>query len=408
MNDSHDHMTDPVSPMENRLRTAAEESGHEGDKGEHGEAPTAVGGRSVPNPHLARVLALKGQILDDIDRTADAIGRHEFAEDGSGDLGTLFRTIKSMPQDDRVEAWSHIIEIASALWDSERSEACLAFAQAAHLHLDTPEIFRARIEAGIVSAKNILLAEKAEKRFEEGDAEGACAFAAQVTGPQKQDYINELHLRQKRRRRTKVASLVMAGVLIATLGAISFNGALGMRDLLRNPPVFALPDLPESNLVSDLKAARIMREVPDPDRIEKLFRGEADATEDEGDETAPVAPPAAPHGEEVTGVGNEAPAIDQIRDEPAPPQGLEPPTDIEAAQAQAVYNCALGQSVSRRAIESAGTSPAADTISQLRDFVAKVNQACTSLDVPQSEIDGVAQQIPSHLVEKMADNLLGG
>ena len=84
-----------------------------------------------------------------------------------------------------------------------------------------------------------------------------------------------------------------------------------------------------------------------------------------------------------------------------------PRTDSGTEKAQAIYNCALGQAVSKRAIELVVATGDPTKAAPVEDFVNKVNRACGVLDVSQAEIDKVIAQIPRDQIEQVARNLSG-
>lgn len=383
----------------------------------HKPEPDASAVKSSASDAVERVSELALALQADLSRTAAAIDAGEFAASGSGHPGSLFRAVQALETEshDHVEAWSILLEVAETLWGGEHHEAGLEFIRAANLYLSTPRIFEDRVSHAIEFAENAILVNRAEKRFSEGDLSGAIGLAQQLKGSDKQAYIEELNLRQKHRKRSRLTAFCLASVAIVSLLGVSATGIMQMRDLLKNPPTISLPEYPDTGLISDLRNSRIIEgELPKVsdilDRIkeENLTSGSASAVREkeaspatESNSPSDPAQPS-PQPEVVTNMAQSEP------DARAPDlkQGSESSDQSpkQTASAAMIYNCALGQAVSKRAIEIVIEAQSQNRAG-VEAFVKKVNAACAALDTTQAELDAVAAQIPQAQIETMAKNI---
>jgi len=376
------------------------------------DASTVKSSTSDAVEHVSELaLALQA----DLSRTAAAIEAGEFAASGSGHPGSLFRAIQTLETEshDHIEAWSILLEVAETLWSGDHHEAGLEFVRAANLYLSTPRIFEDRVSHAVEFAENAILVNRAEKRFSEGDLSGAIGIAQQLKGSDKQAYIEELNLRQKHRNRSRLTAFCLASVAIASLLLVSATGVMQMRDLLKNPPSISLPEYPDTGLLSDLKNSRIIEgELPKVADILERIKDEnltsgssagqpgASSENEIRSRPGPVEPSRPP--EMGTNAPKPAPGgvdsvVGQEGETPAKSQK-------QTASAAMIYNCALGQAVSKRAIELV-IEAQSENRAGVEAFVKKVNAACAALDTTQAELDAVAAQIPAAQIETMAKNI---
>jgi hypothetical protein len=371
---------------------------------------TAV--KSSASDAVERVSELALALQADLARTAAAIEAGEFAASGSGHAGSLFRAVQVLETEshDHIEAWSILLEVAETLWSGEHHDAGLEFVRGANLYLSTPRIFEDRVAHAIEFAENAILVDRAEKRFSEGDLSGAIGLAQQLKGSDKQAYIEELNLRQKHRRRSRLTAFCLASVAIASLLGVSVTGVMQMRDLLKNPPTVSLPEFPNTDLIDDLKNSRIIEgELPTVsdilDRIkeENLTSGSATAEPQISpatEETNEIDP-----SQQVEAITTPVqPKPSDVNPAPYKEGETSAPTSKQTASAAMIYNCALGQAVSKRAIELVIEAQSQNRAG-VEAFVKKVNAACAALDTTQADLDAVAAQIPKAQIETMAKNI---
>lgn len=392
-----------------------ENSMHEADDAT-ASSPQKDSRRKSPENGSDRISELSLALQADLARTAAALEAGEFSLSGSGHPGSLFRAIHSLDVDspEHTEAWSVLLEVAETIWGAEHYQASLAFVKAAHLYLNTPVIFEERVVSAIEFAENAILVQRAEARFAEGDVDGAIGLARQLKGQDRDAYVEEIGLRQKGRRRSRKVAFIFAGITIIGLMSVSIAGVVQMRNFFRDPPSISLPEFPRTGLIEDLKNSRLIEgELPDVSEIlEKLREESAEsapaATPSDRDDPASASPRVpspeveAPQDPEET-LQVEALLEPQVAD-PAPAT-LPDPRPAKAPTAEAIYNCALGQAVSKRAIEIVMASGSQAKAGPVEAFVTKVNAACAALSTTQAELDTVAEQIPAAQIETIARNI---
>lgn len=381
------------------------------------------------------------------DRAAAAIRAGEFSSDGSGDMGTIHRVMSRLQGDALTEAWGEMIALSGALWEAEKLEDSLRLMERAELTLPVPETFRERVSNSVFMARDLILVRRAEARFAEGDLEGARGIVRKVVKLNARELEQDLEIRHKARRRSRTIALGLGACSIAVLAALSIGGIFAVRDLMRDPPALDLPDLPSLAIVEELRRTPITRD-PAPD-ITDLLSASRDNPAPEPSPAAPEARPAPiaaptpgptePMAPVITapdapGLDASTPPSQAVEPEivetpslPAEPEGparLEmpaptvtpaPPADTaepapsgDDIAAEAIYNCALGQAASRRAIDIvlSGAAPEGAR-ARVEAFVETVNAACVNLPVTQRAIDQVIAALPAADIEGIARNIVG-
>lgn len=369
---------------------------------EQPEAPAPVLMEPAPKlQYLARDVILRvGELCDALKvsakSTATAVAAGEFSKSGSGHLGNLYRLVETIEGQAQIDAWSGLLSVSASLWDADFMDEALEFMTVARRDLNTPEVFQDRVKSSIDSAQNGIYAKRANERFASGDTSGALGLAQNMTGPEGNAYRADLVAKSTYRSKTRRITFAASGCLIAVLMVVSVFGVFRMSATIANPPEINWPEPPGRDLLEAFSQPNTQAPTPSAQDLPDS-PAEANTTpvsdSIEGPELA-VAPEDTPNPISA-GELNQDPQVDEVI------------TAAPAPSGEAIYNCAVGQAVSRRSIEIVLASSDRSKASAVENFVTKVNSACAALAVSQSDLDMVVATIAPEKIEAMARNIAG-
>lgn len=343
---------------------------------------------------------IMAELRTDLGRTALLVLEDRFRKDGIGSLGTLYRLMARLPDDDAgQEHWSQLLDLISAIWDAGHLEAAIKMLKDASLRLSPPIIFMETLRESIICGEEGLVLLQAEAKFAAGDDEGARGVLQRLDGDRRSETQAQLESMTLARHRSRRIAFIAAGVTGVFLMVAAGVSITMFQDFLRDRPTFALPAF-------DIEQALPAVTPPSPEAVtsapELTGPPPLAATQDET-ETPTMGPSATPPSADIF-----APAQDTDTPEkmPAPTPQRTETTVLNAPSAEDVFNCALAFRVSAEATRQA--SDAQDNM--MSDRAGRFEQhflnACTDKGIDMDELQRVAATIDADQVRRVAQTVL--
>lgn len=346
---------------------------------------------------------IMAELRADPGRTALLVLEDRFRKDGIGALGTLYRLMARLPDDDSgQEHWSQLLDLISAIWDAGHLEAAIKMLKDASLRLSPPVIFLETLRESINCGEEGLVLLQAEAKFAAGDDEGARGVLRKLDGDRSAETQAQLEAMTLARQKSRRIAFIAAGAtgLFLTVAAVISISTL--QDFLRDRPTFALPAFnieqalptlqpPGSPDVEDITSAP---ETLPPDAQPTAVDGAAPANTG----TAATNPSIDIFSPEQDGV------IPDTEPEPTPPRdetALPTPPSAED-----VFNCALAFRVSAEASRQATSAQDSGISERAAHFEQQFLNACTDKGISMDELQRVAATIDADQVRRVAQTVL--
>ena len=346
---------------------------------------------------------IMAELRADPGRTALFVLEDRFRKDGIGALGTLYRLMARLPDDESgQEHWSQLLDLISAIWDAGHLEAAIKMLKDASLRLSPPVIFLDTLRESINCGEEGLVLLQAEAKFAAGDDEGARGVLRKLDGDRRaetQAQLEAMTLSRQTSRRIAFIAAGATGLFLTVAAAISIST---FQDFLRDRPTFALPAF-------DIEQALPTLPPPGSPGAKDITPAPETLTPDtKSTEVDGVAPA-------NTGTDATSPSIDifspeqdgaipDVVPEPTPPRDE---VNIPAPpSAEDVFNCALAFRVSAEASRQAASTQDSGISERAARFEKQFLDACTDKGISMDELQRVAASIDADQVRRVAQTVL--
>lgn len=361
------------------------------------------------------------------DDTAAAILSGNFSADGVGVLGTVFRTIKASAADQHQEAWSRLMELSGHLADHGARQAAEQLLSAAHLHLDTPAVFRDKVEKFLILVKDQQLFLKASAFFDQGDDDSARSTVSQMSDENKAFFEQILNEAVADRRKSRRRTFALSGVLMVLMAIGTVYGAIHVKNtIIDHPPQVRLPTMgqimtPVRQLEKNLQTpSTTSSQQPAPANLppkktkpsiehsapanatQQIFEPTPGRNRAESSNPAP-ANPTTPAQAKTNPVTEGSSSLGQ--GSTAKPKA-QTATRIPAPTASEIKTCVLAYSAAIEATSELASAPNPEQSAKLSAFKSKIHDACSHLKISKAEMQAAMTTISSQQINALAHGVL--
>lgn len=406
-------MTDPDdkthSPTDARSSAPAPPAGD--DAGPNQGLPPSPATRPDPGQEATiegemSVDAIFQSLSDDLSGTAVGVTRDNFSGDGVGTLAILYQRMQASTGAAKQEIWARFLQLAQDLWEAEHQEETRLLLQQSQIRLTPPENYVEPIRDSIAFADDAIVLTKVQRRFEEGDDEGAEALTQGLSAAVRGKAREVIASGARARRKARQQALTVAGLLGAFLLVATIVGLRQLSDTLANPPSVSLPRF------------ELTAPLPDPRDYDTLFASQAPNNPEptEPDPEVPSTPSGSSSAEppELRDPSGEVSRETiPINDPPvqAPPLPETPDastfgTVAAPASSEAIYDCAIATRVVAMASEILEATDGETDSPELAIFQRAERAACDDLVADPREIARIRDGIPDEEVARVALRLM--